>query len=111
MSVLLVDGDNLLTIGFHGLKNHFYKGQHIGAIYHFINTLRRSFETYNLDKIVVWSRVAPKQGLMVGFGVVTGIFQYSQPECRVYEVLTDFGYFIKFTQSEFCDIYTNEIYY
>jgi 5'-3' exonuclease len=54
MSVLLVDGDNLLTIGFYGLKNHFYKGQHIGAIYHFINTLRRSFETYHLDKIVVF---------------------------------------------------------
>jgi 5'-3' exonuclease len=54
MSVLLVDGDNLLTIGFYGLKNHFYKGQHIGAIYHFINTLRRSFETYNLEKIVVF---------------------------------------------------------
>ena len=54
MSVLLVDGDNLLTIGFYGLKNHFYKGKHIGAIYHFINTLRRSFETYHLDKIVVF---------------------------------------------------------
>jgi 5'-3' exonuclease len=54
MSVLLVDGDNLLTIGFYGLKNHFYKGNHIGAIYHFLNTLRRSFETYHLDKIVVF---------------------------------------------------------
>jgi 5'-3' exonuclease len=54
MSVLLVDGDNLLTIGFYGLKNHFYKGHHIGGIYHFINTLRRSFEAYNLDKIVVF---------------------------------------------------------
>jgi 5'-3' exonuclease len=54
MSVLLVDGDNLLTIGFYGLKNHFYKGKHIGAIYHFINTLRRAFETYHLDKIVVF---------------------------------------------------------
>ena len=54
MSVLLVDGDNLLTIGFYGLKNHFYKGKHIGAIYHFVNTLRRSFETYHLDKIVVF---------------------------------------------------------
>ena len=54
MSVLLVDGDNLLTIGFYGLKNHFYKGKHIGGIYHFINTLRRSFETYHLDKIVVF---------------------------------------------------------
>jgi 5'-3' exonuclease len=54
MSVLLVDGDNLLTIGFYGLKNHFYKGKHFGALYHFINTLRRSFETYHLDKIVVF---------------------------------------------------------
>jgi 5'-3' exonuclease len=54
MSVLLVDGDNLLTIGFYGLKNHFYKGSHIGAIFHFIDTLRRSFETYKLDKIVVF---------------------------------------------------------
>jgi 5'-3' exonuclease len=54
MSVLLVDGDNLLTIGFHGAKNLFYKGTHIGGIYHFLNTLRRSFEEYHLDKIVVF---------------------------------------------------------
>jgi len=54
MSVLLVDGDNLLTIGFYGVKNHFYKGTHIGGIYHFLNTLRRAFEYYNLDKIVVF---------------------------------------------------------
>ena len=54
MSVLLVDGDNLLTIGFYGLKNHYYKGKHIGGIYHFLNTLRKTFETYNLDKIVVF---------------------------------------------------------
>lgn len=54
MSVLVVDGDNLLTIGFYGLKNHFYKGRHIGAIFHFLNTLRGAFETYNLEKIVVF---------------------------------------------------------
>jgi 5'-3' exonuclease len=54
MSVLLVDGDNLLTIGFYGVKNAFHKGEHIGGIYHFLNTLRRTFETYNLDKIVVF---------------------------------------------------------
>jgi 5'-3' exonuclease len=54
MSVLLVDGDNLLTIGFYGVKNYFYKGRHFGAIYHFINTLRRTFEIYKLDKIVVF---------------------------------------------------------
>lgn len=54
MSVLIVDGDNLLTIGFYGLKNHFYKGKHIGGIYHFLNTLRGAFEKYNLEKIVVF---------------------------------------------------------
>jgi 5'-3' exonuclease len=54
MSILLVDGDNLLTIGFYGVKNYFYKGDHIGGLYHFINTLRKSFEFYKLDKIVVF---------------------------------------------------------
>jgi 5'-3' exonuclease len=54
MSVLLVDGDNLLTIGFYGVKNYFYKGQHIGGIFHFLNTLRLSFDNYRLDKIVVF---------------------------------------------------------
>lgn len=54
MSTLLVDGDNLLTIGFYGVKNYFYKGKHIGGLYHFLDVLRRSFETYHLDKIVVF---------------------------------------------------------
>jgi 5'-3' exonuclease len=54
MSTLLVDGDNLLTIGFYGVKNCFYRGQHIGGIFHFLNTLRKSFEVYQLDKIVVF---------------------------------------------------------
>lgn len=54
MSVLLVDGDNLLTIGYYGAKNLFYKGTHIGGIYHFLNTLKRAFNTYSLDKIVVF---------------------------------------------------------
>jgi len=54
VSVLLVDGDNLLTIGFYGVKNYYYKGEHIGGLYHFINTLRKSFENYRLDKIVVF---------------------------------------------------------
>jgi DNA polymerase-1 len=53
-NTLLVDGDNLLTIGFYGQKNRFFKGQHIGGLYHFIDTLRRSFETYKLDKICVF---------------------------------------------------------
>ncbi len=53
-NILLVDGDNLLTIGFFGLKNHFYKGKHIGALYHFLNTLKRDIERYRLDKVVVF---------------------------------------------------------
>lgn len=53
-NVLLVDGDNLLTIGFHGLKNYYYKGKHIGGLYHFINTLKRAFEAFQLDKICVF---------------------------------------------------------
>lgn len=53
-TTLIVDGDNLLTIGFYGLKNHFYKGVHIGGIFHFMNTLRRMYTTYSLDKVVVF---------------------------------------------------------
>jgi len=54
MSVLLVDGDNLLTIGFYGFKNSFYKGKHIGGIFHFINTIRGAIDTYQLNKVVVF---------------------------------------------------------
>ena len=67
-----------------------------------------------LDKIVIGSRVAPTKGLIVGFGVVIGIHQYSKPnkpDRIVYEVMTDFGNFFKLTQEEFCEMYTNEIYY
>jgi 5'-3' exonuclease len=54
MTTLLVDGDNLLTIGFYGVKNYYHKGKHFGGLYHFINTLRKSFENFHLDKIVVF---------------------------------------------------------
>ena len=54
MSTFLVDGDNLLTIGFYGVKNAFYKGEHIGGMFHFLNTLRLSFENHHLEKIVVF---------------------------------------------------------
>ena len=54
MTTLIVDGDGLLLIGFYGIKNYFYKGEHIGGIFHFLNTLRLSFENYHLDKICVF---------------------------------------------------------
>lgn len=54
MTTLVVDADNLLTIGFHGRKNYFYKGEHIGGIFHFISTLQTLLEKHELDKIVVF---------------------------------------------------------
>ncbi len=50
---LLVDGNNLLKIGFYGVKEYYHKGEHIGGIYHFLNTLRRFIEEQNFDKVVV----------------------------------------------------------
>lgn len=65
-----------------------------------------------LDKIQIGSKVAPLNGLTVGFGVVTNILHLQQPDLRsVYEVLTDFGNILKFTENEFTNYYTNEIYY
>ena len=44
----------LNSIGFYGLKNYFYKGIHIGGIFHFMNTLRRLYDDHRLDKVVVF---------------------------------------------------------
>ena len=51
---LLVDGNNLLKIGFHGVKDFFHKGQHVGGTWHFLNTLRRFLEETNFNKVVVF---------------------------------------------------------
>ena len=53
IKTLLIDGDNLLKIGFHGVKEFYHKGEHIGGIYHFLNTLRRFLDEQNFDKVVV----------------------------------------------------------
>jgi len=50
---LLVDGNNLLKIGFHGVRNFFNKGEHVGGTWHFLNTLRRFLEENNYNKNVV----------------------------------------------------------
>ena len=51
---LLVDGNNLIKIGFHGVKDYFHNGQHIGAIWHFLNTLRKFLDENNYNKVVVF---------------------------------------------------------
>lgn len=50
---LLVDANNLLHIGQHGVKEFFHKGEHVGGIFHFLNTLRKLIEEYNFDKVLV----------------------------------------------------------
>jgi len=50
---LLVDGNNLFKIGFHGAKKLFYDGNHIGGVFHFINILRKFLEEHNHDKVIV----------------------------------------------------------
>jgi 5'-3' exonuclease len=51
---LLVDGNNVLLIGFHGTRNLYNNGEHLGGIYHFINTLQKFLVEHNHDKVVVF---------------------------------------------------------
>jgi len=51
---LLVDGNNLLKIGFHGAKNLYSQDKKVGGIFHFLNTLRKQLTEYNYDKILVF---------------------------------------------------------
>ena len=50
---LLIDGANLSKIGFTGVKELYSDRNHVGAIYHFINTIRKFLEEHNYDKVVV----------------------------------------------------------
>lgn len=54
IKTLLIDGSNLMKIGFHGVKDLYSDGSHLGAIYHFINTIRKFLEEENYDKVVVF---------------------------------------------------------
>ncbi len=53
VKTLLVDGNNLVKIGFHGVKDYYHNGKHIGALWHFVNTIRRFIDEQNFDKVVV----------------------------------------------------------
>ena len=54
VKTLLVDGNNLLNIGIYGVKEFFHNGEHIGGVYHFMNTIRRFIESDNYDKVIVF---------------------------------------------------------
>ncbi len=54
MKTLLVDGDNLFKIGFHGVRDFFVEGEHIGGVFHFLNTVRRQLVENEFDKVIVF---------------------------------------------------------
>ena len=53
IKTLLVDGDNLFKIGFHGAKDVYNDGDHVGGVFHFVNILRKFLEEHNHDKVIV----------------------------------------------------------
>ena len=54
IKTLIIDGNNLLKIGFHGVRDFYHEGRHVGGTWHFINTIRRFIEEQNFDKVVVF---------------------------------------------------------
>lgn len=54
IKTLIVDGNNLFKIGFHGVRDFYHEGKHVGGVWHFINTLRRFIDEQNFDKVVVF---------------------------------------------------------
>lgn len=59
---LLIDGESLLKIGFHGTKQTQNEFGSVGTIYHFINTIKRFYTDYFVTKIIVfWEGENSKQ--------------------------------------------------
>lgn len=54
MKTLLIDGDNLFKIGFHGVREMFVEGVHIGGVFHFLNTIRKQLVDNEYDKVIVF---------------------------------------------------------
>ena len=51
---LLIDGENLLKIGFHGAKSIQTEKGSVGTIFHFINTIKKFYAEYGITKVVVF---------------------------------------------------------
>ena len=50
---LLIDGNSLLQLGFHGLKNFQDKNANLGAVFYFLNTIKKLIIEYSFNKVVV----------------------------------------------------------
>ncbi len=51
---LLVDGDALIKTAYHGAKNLYYKGEHIGGIFQFFSLLRKVIVENRFDKVFIF---------------------------------------------------------
>jgi 5'-3' exonuclease len=54
INALLIDGEALLKQGFYGAKQVQTKNGSVGAIYHFVNTIKRFYQDYGITKVVVF---------------------------------------------------------
>lgn len=54
IKTLIIDGDNLLKIGLHGVKDFYNNGEHVGGTWHFLNTIRKFLEETNFNKVMVF---------------------------------------------------------
>jgi 5'-3' exonuclease len=54
VKTLLIDGENLFKIGLFGVKDYYHNEKHVGAIWHFLNTIQKFIEDHNLDKVMVF---------------------------------------------------------
>ena len=62
INCLLIDGEALLKQGFHGAKQVQTKNGSVGAIFHFINTIKRFYQDFGITKVVVfWEGENSKQ--------------------------------------------------
>ena len=53
IKTLVIDGNNLLKIGVCGVKDFYNNGEHVGGIWHFLNTTKRFLDEGNYNKVVV----------------------------------------------------------
>jgi len=54
LKTLIVDGNSVLQTGFHGVKDFYHNDKHFGAIFYFLNTIKKHLERYDYDKVVVF---------------------------------------------------------
>jgi len=110
---LLVDGNSLLNTGFHGIKNLYNGDDHIGGLYHFLNTLRKHIDTYLITKVVVFwdgkDNIAPRTLLYPEYKLnrrlktkdVNELHSYGKQKIRTQEYLEEL--YVRQASFDFCE--------